>query len=82
MDGFTSLDIRLDGDGAFADWREDCQGGRVVRVAALTGGTSGGNLSVALGIIADDGSQVIAETTWRLLHTAVRAIEARYGRPT
>lgn len=81
MDGFTSLDIRLEGDGAFEDVRDEAQRGDAFRIAALPGGMASGNLSIALGVRGDDGKVVIAETSWRLLHAAVRAIEARYGKP-
>lgn len=78
MDGFTALDIRLDGDGAFAD-ESDAKHGRIDRVAALAQGTTSGKPSIAIGIRLDNGEYVIAETTWNLLYTAARAIEARYG---
>jgi hypothetical protein len=76
-----SLDIRLDGDGAFEDVRDEAQRGDAFRIAALNGGMTSGNLSIALGVRGDDGKVIVAETSWRLLHAAVRAIEARYGSP-
>lgn len=80
MEGFTALNINLDGDGAFADLVDETwQGGTIEGVAALPEGTTGGKPSVALKVRCADGSYVVAETTWNLLYSAARAIEARYG---
>jgi hypothetical protein len=81
MEGFTALDIRLEGDGAFRD-EPHAKHGRLDRVATLADGTTKGKPSVAIGIRLDNGEYVIAETTWNLLYTAARAIEARYGPAT
>lgn len=81
MDGFTALDIRLEGDGAFEDVRDEVQRGDAFRIAALPGGMASGKMSIALGVRGDDGKVIVAETSWALLHAACRAIEARYGRP-
>lgn len=81
MENFTPLTISLEGDGAFADWKDNSEGGTIDRVATLADGTFGGHPSVAIGVTTKDGKHVIAETTWRLLYTACMAIEARYGKP-
>lgn len=75
-----ALDVRLEGDGAFAD--KPIRGkplSRIDRIAVLPRGTNHGNPSVAIGVELPDGSYVVAETTLRLLQTAMRGIEARYG---
>lgn len=80
MDGFTALAIHLEGDGAFADLPADkTQAGTIEAVATLADGTNKGKPSIAFKIAAKDGTFVIAETTWNLLYSAARAIEARYG---
>lgn len=74
----TSLDVRLNGDGAFddVDPRKLAGRGDIVRAAILRNGTAGGRASIALLIRLDDGRLVVAETTYRLAYTAARAIGA------
>lgn len=80
MDGFTALDINLNGDGAFEDLAGKVyQGGLLQAVAVLSDGTDKGKPSVAMKVLCDDGTWIVAQTTWNLLYTAARAIEARYG---
>ncbi len=76
--GPTSLDISPDLDlDPWADladlWAAN---GRLARIGLLSHGATGGQASVALAIRLDDGTRVCAETTWRLLHAAVRALAA------
>lgn len=80
---FTTLKVTLDGDGAMEDLvgRADVQLGSIAQLAILDRGTTEGNPSVSFRIECDDGSIVVAQTTWRLLHNAVKAVEARYGEP-
>jgi hypothetical protein len=73
-----ALDVRPD---LSADpWRDlnadDLRRGELTRVALLPEGTTDACASVALLAVLDDGTQVVIETTWRLLRTAVRAIAA------
>lgn len=71
--------IRITPDIERAPWDDltrDTPHGRVARVGLLRNGTSEGRASAAVVIELDDGSHVIAETTWRLLRLAVRALAA------
>jgi hypothetical protein len=59
------------------DWsRPVIDGCRISHIGLIRHGTAAGNASVALIIQLPDGSQVWAETTWRLLHAAVKALAA------
>lgn len=83
MDGFTPLSIDLNGDDAWPELRDAKFGaGMATHVAVLPNGTSGGRPAVAIRGKLDDGSEVVLQTTWNLLYTAARAIEARYGGAT
>ena len=55
--------------------------GRLSRIGVLPGGMSSGNPSASLLVILDDGSAVIAETSWRNLALAAVALIARWGTP-
>jgi len=80
MEGFTPLEINLNGDDAWPELRDkDFGHGIATHVAVLADGTSGGKPSVAIRGKLDDGTEVVIETTWNLLYSAARAIEARYG---
>lgn len=74
----TSLDVRPDMDRA--PWtdidRDGLLAGQLERVGLLRHGTTQGRASVALLGRLDDGRVVVLETTWRLLHAAVRALAA------
>lgn len=76
--GLTPLDIRP--DIAAHPWDDvdpkALAHGTLVRVGLLRHGTTEGRASVALMVKLDDGRTVIAETTWRLFHTAARALAA------
>jgi hypothetical protein len=50
--------------------------GTVQRIGLLPGGTTGGRPSIAMIVRLSDGRQVLAETTWALMETAVRALAA------
>lgn len=50
--------------------------GTVERIGLLPGGTTGGRPSIAMIIRLADGRHVLAETTWALMETAVRALAA------
>ena len=80
MEGFTPLNINLNGDDAWPELRDQAFGsGIATHVAVLPNGTSGGRPSVAIRGKLDDGFEVVLQTTWNLLYSAARAIEARYG---
>jgi hypothetical protein len=83
LEGFTPLSITLDGDDAWPELRDEAFGaGMATHVAVLPNGTSGGKPAVAIRGRLDDGSEVVLQTTWNLLYSAARAIEARYGGAT
>lgn len=72
------LRVILDGDNWFPDLVEKgFVRGELVAVARLPVSTSGGRSTVAFRIELPDGRTVLAETTLRLLQTAIKAIEAR-----
>lgn len=74
----------MEGDGAFQDDMAadpDWKHGLLDAITFLENGTTGGRPAIGVLVKNDDGSLVIAETTWALLHTAIRAFEARYGAP-
>lgn len=65
---------------AYVDEQVDPRGyhpGRIVGIALLPNSTSRGPSSVTLRIELDDGTTVLAQTTLRLLATAMRAFVAR-----
>jgi hypothetical protein len=81
MDGFTPLQITLDGDDAWPELRDaEFGSGLATHVAVLPDGTDAGKPSVAIRGKLEDGTEVVLQTTWNLLYTAARAIEARYGK--
>jgi hypothetical protein len=83
LEGFTPLSIDLNGDDAWPELRDQEFGsGMATHVAVLPDGTSGGKPAIAIRGKLDDGSEVVLQTTWNLLYTAARAIEARYGGAT
>lgn len=79
------LRIIMEGDCAFEEdlkGRDDWQGGMLDAITFLDAGMSSGKPSIAVLVkCEDDGSLVIAQTSWALLHAAVRAFEARHGAP-
>lgn len=80
------LEIRLDGDAAIADLKDERWAGGegelvmgcIARVVALAGGMGSGLPSVAIVIRLPDGSYALGETSARLLVNAARAIVARF----
>lgn len=81
------LEIKLHGDGAFADLQAQHGEAIVVpneqpiRIAALDSGMVSGLPSVAFGMVLPDGRWVFAETSLRLFLTAADALKARFGDP-
>lgn len=79
------INLKLDGDGAWPDLMDrgvihlgdDTEIGMCVLPAGMTSGRP----SVAFRFDLPDGGAVMAEASWRVLATAVRAIAARYGWP-
>jgi len=80
---FTTLKVTLDGEGAAKDLAEieNWQGGEIEEIIWLDNATAEGLPAVFLRISCSDGSVVVAQTTWRLLHNAIKAAEVRYGEP-
>lgn len=80
MPDWTSLDVKLDGDGAWPDLAQrGFQPGRIVGVALLRGGTAQGRSAVMVRIELDNGTAVVAQTTLRLLATAMLAFTGLVG---
>lgn len=80
----TPLVVAVDGDNAWPDLAERYEKGEVIDagvngITALPNGTSEGRCSIALRIELPDGKTVIAQTTARLLATAIKGLEARHG---
>lgn len=76
MDGFTALDVRPDmGATPWDDLPEDGIVGHIERIGLLPNGTTKGRASVAIAVRMPNGEVIIAETTWRLLGSAVRALD-------
>ena len=50
--------------------------GKLERIGLLRNGTEQGRATVGLVIKLDDGTHVVAETTWRLFNTSARALAA------
>lgn len=55
--------------------------GRVTAIGAIPKGTSSGLATVLLVTTLPDGATVVGETTLALLHSATRALAARYPDP-
>jgi hypothetical protein len=82
----NSLDLHLNGDGAFpelADGRKvhHLGNGAKIAVASLEGGMQSGMPSVCFKFDLEDGSSVLAETSWRLFWAVAVAFRAKYGEP-
>ena len=85
----STLDLRLDGEGAWPDLARKITAGKVIHLAddatiglsALPGGMQSGRASVAWRFDLPSGRTVLAEMSLRTLHAAVSAIVARYGEP-
>lgn len=60
----------------WTDIEPGAPGGTLERIGLLRNGTGEGRASVGLVIQLEDGTHVVAQTTWRLLHNAVRALAA------
>lgn len=76
--GFTPLALTMDIDAQ--PWRDldGAPSGMLARIAGIPRGTNHGNAAVALAVQLPDGSWVIAQTTLRLIHAAVKALGVRY----
>lgn len=74
------LTIHMVGDGAYVG-TPDAVHGMITDAAFLENATSKGNPSILVRAKLDDGTIVIVETTWALLHNVHIAFAARYGVP-
>lgn len=77
--GIPGTPIQITPDVERAPWTDlsrDTPHGRVARIGLLRHGTTDGRASAAVVIDMDDGTRVVAETTWRLLHVAVKSLAA------
>lgn len=72
------IDLTITPDIEQAPWTDltEVIPGKLARIGLLRNGTEGGRASIALLIQLDDGSQVVAETTWRLFNASARALAA------
>lgn len=78
-----SIDIRLDGDNAFTDWREKTPHHfTTFRMTGLRDGMASGKPSLMFATELPDGSIVVLETSALLLETSLRAFKARWGLDT
>lgn len=78
------IDIRLNGDGAFADTDPKTRAYTTepIRITALEGGMASGKPSVAIGVfLPNNGGVVIADTSLALFLSAADALKARFGDP-
>lgn len=75
--------IHPDGDGCWPDLKErGWTTGELKAISALEGGMALSGLpSVTLRVETENGKVILAQTSLRLLSTAVRAFIARYGDP-
>lgn len=79
-----SIDLRLDGDGAFSDVdpAKAAHTLEPLRIAGLDHGMESGNASVCIGVfLPNNGGCVLAETSLALFLTAADALKARFGDP-
>lgn len=71
----SQLNVALDAEQSLVVDRARLIGqGHLTDIGLLRHGTSGGRASVSMLVTLPDGRQVFAETTWRLLKTAVHAL--------
>lgn len=81
LGGYTPLTVVLDLDEN--PWVElqdtEFRYGMATHVGVLPDGTNTGKPSIAIRGLLEDGTEVVLQTTWNLLYTTARAIEARYG---
>ncbi len=75
----TTLELRLEGEGALADWVDrEMVSGEPLIICALSGGMESGLPSVALACELPDGKVFFAQTSLRLFLAAADALRARY----
>lgn len=72
----THLSVTPDIDRAPWTDIDPAYSGQLERIGLLRNGTTQGRATVGLVVQLADGRHVVAETTWRLLHNAVRALAA------
>ncbi|EFC79179.1 hypothetical protein [Parafrankia sp. EUN1f] len=70
--------LRIVPDIERAPWTDltDAKDGRLTRIGLQRNGTTEGRATVGIVVQLDDGTHVIARTTWRLLQAAVRGLAA------
>lgn len=81
--GMPSIDVRLDGDNAFADWRDKTPHHfTTFRMTGLRDGMVSGKPCFMFAAELPDGSVVVLETSAQLLEASIRAFKARWGLDT
>jgi len=70
------IDLTITPDIDRAPWTDltEVIPGKLTRIGLLRNGTEQGRATIALVIQLDDGSHVVAETTWRLFNASARAL--------
>jgi len=85
LPGFTGLAVDVEiRDGEWSQHLTDLatlKHGYIKRVGCLANGTAAGKPAFQLMATLDDGSQVIVETTWSLIYTAVIGLSGKWGEP-
>jgi hypothetical protein len=77
MDGFTPMSIHPNLDSSpFDGIGTDTPSGLLAEIGLLRNGTTSGRAVVALIVELEDGTKVVAQTTWRLFTNAHRALAA------
>ena len=78
----TRLDINLEGDGAFAEFKDRIKHkGVIVGVATLDAGMTSGLPSIAFAIQLENGEMVFAETSVKMFLLAAAVVGGKYGWP-
>ena len=78
-----SIDLRLDGDGAFADFRgRPSEHKTTFLMTGLRDGMTSGRPLLMFAVELADGKVVYIETSLRLMETSINALKARWGMPT
>ena len=77
-----SIDLRLDGDGAFNDIPADkIATASDIRVVGLAGGMQSGKPAVYIGLMLPTGGVLLGETSLALFLTVADGLKAKFGDP-
>jgi hypothetical protein len=74
-----SIDLRLAGEGAFADWQDKTiEKFTTFRMSGFKDGMASGNPSVCFAVELEDGRVVYLETSLMLLEAGISGLKARW----